>query len=160
MSTRVWIAVGGIGCVFIALVVTAGALAVFLGLSLGKAFVECVPSDFPRYAGAVSGGSSISPGTPNCVSTDLTFDGAQKVYDYFEHKLSGGQGNWTITQSDPANYRLTFSHARGKPITGQWWFVDRGGFNAFCAYFDKQPKSAFIAAEGMAAEQPVCATPG
>ena len=160
MSAKLWIAVGGVGCAVLALVVLAGALAVFLGLSLGKAVVECVPSDFPQYAGAVSGGNTISPGTPNCVSTDLTFDGAQKVYDYFARQLGSGTGNWTVTESDPANYTLLFSHARGKAITGKWWYVDRGGFNAFCAYFDKQPKTAFLAVERTLAERPVCAAPG
>lgn len=86
--------------------------------------------------------------------------GAQKVYDYFAKQLDNGTGNWTVTQSDPASPTLFFCHTRAKAITGKWWYFDRGGFNAFCANFDKPPKTAFLAVERTLAERPVCAAPG
>jgi hypothetical protein len=69
----------------------------------------CVPSDFPIYP--ASGWTGESFGDTDCRISQTTFDGADRVIDYYKGKLNGSK--WTITSIDRSNRRIFFSHAHG-----------------------------------------------
>ncbi|HEV2218079.1 MAG TPA: hypothetical protein VGV88_10960 [Candidatus Dormibacteraeota bacterium] len=74
----------------------------------------CLPSDFPRYPGAVNGGFSFElngsyPGT-TCHVTLESSDDVASVTAFYQSKLNAG--NWQVTSSDEQADLLTFQRAR------------------------------------------------
>lgn len=154
---RWWLAGGcfGCGCLTLLLVLVA-----WLALGLASAItasVNCAPSDFPEYSGALWGGSGY--GTNGCVETHLTFASSSDVMAFYSSKLSDGP--WRITALDRKNAVIIFEHAGGAPIIGMLWLVDQGPFRAICDGFDRSPShsasgGARLDAFRSAGRRPVC----
>jgi hypothetical protein len=145
----------GCGCLTMVLVLVAS-LALGLAAAVNTG-INCVPSDFPEYPGAVWGGWGAS--NVGCVDTRLTFGSSSDVINFYSSKLSDGP--WLITSFNRANAVIIFEHASGAHIIGMLWLVDQGPFRAICAGFDKSPSStasqgAHLEAFRAATRRPVC----
>ena len=93
----------------------------------------CLPSDFPKYPGAIWGGSSF--GDTACRLTLLTIDDSSHIVDFYDSRL--GADKWTVTSLDRTIDRIDFKHVSGSAITGIVWLVDRRVFRAICIEIDK-----------------------
>jgi len=118
----------------------------------------CLPSDFPKYPGAIWGGSSF--GGTACRRTLLTTDDSSRIIDFYASKL--GAGKWTVTSIDRTIERIDFRHVSGSSITGVVWLVDRRVFRAICIEVDKSASAGgarlFAQTQGVltATRQGVC----
>ena len=113
----------GAGCAVV-LAIVAG-LVVFGGVQLAQRFQQggfsCLPSDFPRYPGAVVTrdntyfGTNVAPGdTRECQESLTSQDDVETVTAFYEQNLAGG--DWTITNDDRANGRIELAR-RSRPQT-------------------------------------------
>ena len=128
-----------VGCLvlYVALFAAMGSVLVWAGYVELNAAATCIPSDFPRYSPALWAGSSYSSETA-CVESELTLSSGRQVYGFYESSLNQPGGAWTATATFGNAYEvLNFKHTQGQPIAGHLWFVDRGGPNVICSYFDR-----------------------
>jgi hypothetical protein len=141
--SRTWLWWVGGGCALLLVTVVGGGIWALSSLvnAVQHGQLTCMPSDFPRYPGAMVTrdytyvGTGVAPGdSRECQETLSSNDDVATVTDFYASKLASG--DWHVTANDKTSGQIRFARTSKSQQVGAIQLLGRGEHTVIEIKFD------------------------